>query len=71
VGFIINGAAVGDKWKRIMVIFNGKEEQQTINLPTGKWKTYVSDNRVLPKTIIVKGAYQPKDYRAAIFYEDD
>ncbi|MDQ3395335.1 MAG: type I pullulanase [Bacteroidota bacterium] len=33
----INGMAVGDKWSRILVAYNGNKEDLEINLPEGNW----------------------------------
>jgi pullulanase len=40
VAYTINGAAVNDKWKMILIIFNGTNNQRTIILPDGHWKAY-------------------------------
>ena len=37
VSYIINGAAVKDKWKKILVIFNGNETRKNVGLPNGSW----------------------------------
>jgi pullulanase len=36
--YIINGKAVGDKWERVLVIYNGQPSNRSINLPSGKWQ---------------------------------
>ena len=36
--YIINGKAVGDKWDRLLVIYNGQPSDKNINLPSGKWQ---------------------------------
>src|SRR5688572_22391596 len=36
--YIINGKAVGDKWDRLLVIYNGQPSDKNINLPSGKWR---------------------------------
>jgi len=38
IAYTINGAAVGDTWKKIWVAYNGKQTPQTITLPKGTWK---------------------------------
>jgi pullulanase len=45
IAYTINGAAVGDTWKKIMVVFNGKQTPQSITLSTGKWKTGLRNNQ--------------------------
>ncbi|MDP4265215.1 MAG: type I pullulanase [Bacteroidota bacterium] len=37
VAYTINGAAVKDKWNKIMVVFNGTPKMQNIAVPTGYW----------------------------------
>jgi pullulanase len=36
--YIINGKAAGDKWDRLLVIYNGQRSDKNINLPSGKWQ---------------------------------
>ncbi len=36
--YTINGAAVKDKWKKILVALNGSQADKAITLPPGKWK---------------------------------
>ena len=42
IAYTINGAAVGDRWKKIWVAYNGKQTPQTITLPKGTWKVGLS-----------------------------
>ena len=42
IAYTINGAAVGDRWKKIWVAYNGKQTPQTITLPKGSWKVGLS-----------------------------
>lgn len=37
VGYIIDGAAVHDSWKKIMVVFNGTRSTARINWPKAQW----------------------------------
>jgi pullulanase len=47
VAYLINGAALGDSWKEIMVVFNGTATSQQLVLPGKRnWKTHVSDNTI-------------------------
>lgn len=43
VGYTLDGAAVGDTWKQIAVVFNGSDKPQKVALPNGSW-TIVADN---------------------------
>jgi len=38
VGYQIMNNANGDKWKNIVVFFNGNAEQQEVTIPEGEWK---------------------------------
>jgi pullulanase len=42
IAYTINGGAVGDRWKKIWVAYNGKQTPQTITLPKGSWKVGLS-----------------------------
>lgn len=38
VAYTINGKAVGDEWKRIMVIYNSQPHEVELDLPAGRWQ---------------------------------
>jgi pullulanase len=38
IAYTINGAAVGDSWKKIWVAFNGSQNPQSLTVPKGSWK---------------------------------
>lgn len=40
VGYTINGEAVGDRWKKIMVYFNGTGESKKLRWETGPWSFF-------------------------------
>jgi len=44
VAYSINGTAVGDSWKKIIVIYNGAPVEQAIPLSAGKWMLFTGDN---------------------------
>lgn len=44
IAYTINGAAVGDTWKKIWVAYNGSQTPQTLTLPKGTWKVGLSSN---------------------------
>ncbi len=46
ITYQINGASVGDSWKKIIVILNGNQSNQTIQIPRGNWKYVVKDGKV-------------------------
>jgi pullulanase len=37
IGYTINGAAVKDKWKKILVLFNGNKDKTAYSVPEGNW----------------------------------
>lgn len=40
VAFTLNGAAVNDSWKKILVVYNARQDETAINLPQGNWKYF-------------------------------
>ena len=42
IAHTINGAALGDTWKKIWVAYNGSQTSQTLTLPKGSWKIGLS-----------------------------
>jgi pullulanase len=44
IAYTINGAAVGDNWKKIWVAYNGSQTPQTLTLPKGTWKVGLGSN---------------------------
>lgn len=47
VTYLINGEAVKDSWKKILVAFNGRGEQSVTLLPKGNWKTFIQNNMII------------------------
>jgi pullulanase len=48
VGYTINGAPLKDKWKKVMVLFNGSDKKQKITWPEEKWNIYVNEQKGQP-----------------------
>ncbi len=50
IGFELNGKAVGDTWKRILIYYNGNSESTKVALPKPKrsWTLWVHDGGVFP-----------------------
>jgi pullulanase len=46
VAFSLNGAAVNDSWKDVIVIYNGNNKPITYEVPNKPWKVYLDENRV-------------------------
>ncbi|MFM2138334.1 MAG: hypothetical protein RJA57_641 [Bacteroidota bacterium] len=71
IAYTINGAAVGDPWRKIWVCFNGNEQGQNVAAPNGTWRSAVRDNRVST------GSREPitrqvllAPFSCSIFYQD-
>ena len=64
--YTINGAALKDSWKKILVVLNGSKNEQTINLPAGKWKVVIDATK---KQQPVSGKVSVERISAAIFYQ--
>jgi len=67
ITYRINGLAVGDRWKKIFVAFNGSNENIKLALPAGKWKPFIFNNAV-SKSTAVKDSL--KSFSAAIYYQE-
>ena len=46
IGYIINGSAAGDSWKRILVVFNGQKVGKQVDIPAGNWKIICHNYRI-------------------------
>ncbi len=60
IGYTINGAAVKDSWKKIIVLFNGGYDEQLFTLPKGNWHCAVWDNLAVKTDMdegIILGAF--------------
>ena len=47
VMYTLNGAAVGDSWKRILVIYNGNTEGSRFQIPSGNWRIVMNGEGVM------------------------
>jgi pullulanase len=59
IGYTINGAAVNDSWKKILVCLNGTGAEKSVMLPPGNWRAAVMHNRAgqrekVPAALVVK-----------------
>ena len=41
----MDGAAVGDQWKKIVIVLNGNSSNQTTQIPNGNWKYVLKDGK--------------------------
>ncbi len=46
IAYQISGSANGDKWKNILVVFNGNTTDKKITIPAGNWKLAVDGNSI-------------------------
>ena len=46
VAYQLSNHANGDRWKNIVVIFNGNKETKTIQLPRGKWSVVMEGDEI-------------------------
>ncbi len=49
IGYTLNGKAVGDKWKTIVVLFNANAKFVSVDIPKAKWKVICDGEKVLEK----------------------
>ena len=49
LAYHLDGAAVGDAWPAIFVVFNGKNKSQKINLPPGNWLPVLDGKKISEK----------------------
>lgn len=58
IAYTINGAAVGDSWKKIWVAFNGSQSAATVKPPNGNWKVASINNQsnLKEKTMLIDGS---------------
>ena len=69
IAYTINGAAVNDGWKKILVVFNGSKDQQGLKLPAGSWKMAIGANKVPDSIKPAPSILKPADYSAYVFYQ--
>ena len=65
--YSINGAALKDSWKKIIVAFNGNKKEHTIILPAGNWKVAIGTDK---KQQAVSGKFTLEGISAAVFYQE-
>jgi pullulanase len=71
VAYQLNGEAVGDEWKTIVVILNGQTAAQTVVLPEGEYHVAVADGKC-PATAqgLLKGNAKVAAQSALILYQE-
>jgi pullulanase len=59
VAYTLNGKAVGDKWKNMVVIFNANNTLKTVEIPKGKWKVVLNGEAISEKGL--------SDFKGALY----
>lgn len=67
ISYKINGAAVGDQWKKIFIAFNGSNEVKKIEFPAGYWKSFILNNKISNTNSL---HHSLNAFSAAIFYQE-
>ena len=49
IAYTLNGKAVGDKWKTILVIFNANKKFLSMDIPNAKWKVISDGEKISEK----------------------
>jgi pullulanase len=69
IAYTINGAVVGDKWKKIFIAFNGTGKEISIAAQPGSYKTFVSGNMISETIGGKEGYWRLEPYSCAILYQ--
>ena len=68
IAYQLNGEAVGDAWKKIMVIFNGTAAAKVVTLPKEViWRKHIWNNR-MDEGSLPSHTLTLKPYSASILY---
>ncbi|HEU5166930.1 MAG TPA: type I pullulanase [Chitinophagaceae bacterium] len=70
VTYIINGQALKDPWKKIIILFNGNTGKRTGLLPPGKWKMAIWNNDFVRKPLTEEGEFFMEAYSCSILYQE-
>jgi pullulanase len=70
ISYIINGTNLNDRWKKILVFFNGNSGKRTGTLPRGKWKTAVRNNEIVKDSVFEEREFFIEAYCCSILYQD-
>ena len=68
VGYTINGEAVEDSWKKILIYFNGNNQTQTMKLDSWNWKVSISSNQITNDQVI-KDSIKLQPYSCTVLYQ--
>jgi len=60
----------GDSWKKIRVIYNGSNEQLSVQLGNVTQKVFIMNNQLMTAGKATKGTILLKPFTATILYND-
>lgn len=67
IAYTINGSKVNDKWKKILVCFNGSNTMQRVEPGEGEWINFINDNRTT-EPVKQTGTVTLQPYSCSILY---
>ena len=67
----LDGAAVGDKWKKILVVLNGSDEEQSMMAEPGNYHVFVAGNMISDVIGGKEGFWRIEPYSCTILYQKD
>jgi pullulanase len=70
VAYTLNGAALGDGWKKVFVALNGNTSATSVKLPAGNWKVFIQGNDIAKDAGKRTGDLSLPASSAAILYQD-
>lgn len=74
VAFMLSDNANGDRWKRILVIFNGNRKNVSLQIPTDKWNVVCHDGKISPNVplfTVKSSKFTVGASSASILYSDE
>ena len=71
IAYTIDGAAVGDKWKKILVVLNGSDEEQSMMAEPGNYHVFVAGNMISDVIGGKEGFWRIEPYSCTILYQKD
>ena len=69
IAYQINGAVVGDEWKKIFIVLNGNYSVERVKIPDGSWEIFAANNIVAGKQSMLDGEIRVNPYSACILYK--
>ena len=72
IGYTINGIALKDSWKKIVVYFNGTSKTQELAFPPGKWRCAVLESYFSPygNGAVSRDKLKLVKYSCSIYYQE-